>query len=78
MAIINPSHVSEIEFDQDDLHVFNIEDVKQRAIVMRNQFFPRLELLRKESLELAATVYGIDPLVGMGSISSPKKVFEKF
>ncbi|QUS60257.1 HNH endonuclease [Synechocystis sp. PCC 7338] len=71
MAIINPSHVSEIEFDQDDLHVFNIEDVKQRAIAMRSQFFPRLELLRKESLELAASVYGIDPLEGMGSISSP-------
>jgi len=38
MAIINPSNVNEIEFDQKDLEVFKIPDVKERIANSKNIF----------------------------------------
>ena len=58
MAIINPSNVTEIEFDEKDIDVFKISDVKERIATLRKHFFPRLELLVKDSLELITEIYG--------------------
>lgn len=71
MTIINPVNVNEIEFDQKDLAVFEIKDIKERIAIIRKHFFPRLELLRKSSLGLVETIYDIDSSIGMGNISSP-------
>ena len=71
MAIINPSDVSEIEFDEADTEVFKITDVKERIAKLQNHFFPRLELLVKDSLELVEEIYGIDPYAGMSKTCSP-------
>ena len=61
MAIINPSNVNEIEFDEQDIDVFKIPDVNERIDTLQKHFFPRLELLIQDSLELVEEVYGIDP-----------------
>lgn len=61
MALINPSNVNEIEFDQQDIDVFKIPDAKERIAALQNHFFPRLELLVKDSLELITEIYGVDP-----------------
>lgn len=71
MAIINPSDVSEIEFDEADTDVFKIPDVKERITRLQKHFFPRLELLVKDSLELIEEIYGIDPYAGMSNTCSP-------
>jgi len=71
MAIINPSNVNEIEFDQKDLEVFKIPDVKERIATLQKHFFPRLELLVKDSLELITEVYGIEPYASMTDVYTP-------
>jgi hypothetical protein len=71
MAIINPSNVNEIEFDEKDIDVFKIPDVKERIITLRKHFFPRLELLVKDSLELIREIYGVDPYDVMTDVKRP-------
>jgi len=71
MTIINPNHISEILFEEKDLDVFKIQDIKERISTIRRHFFPRLELLMKDSLSLIEKNYGIDPSIGMGNLASP-------
>lgn len=71
MAIINPNNVNEIEFDEQDIEVFKIPDVKERIAALQNHFFPRLELLVKSSLELIEEIYGVDPYVTMTYVKKP-------
>ena len=71
MAIINPSNVNEIEFDEKDIEVFKIPDVNERIDTLQKHFFPRLELLIKDSLELVEEVYGIDPYLEMRNAHRP-------
>ena len=71
MTIIKPSNVSEIEFDEQDIDVFKIHDVNERIDTLQKHFFPRLELLIKDSLELVKEVYGIDPYAGMINVHRP-------
>ena len=71
MAIINPSNVNEIEFDEQDIEVFKIPDVKERIAALQTHFFPRLELLVKDSLELIAEIYGVEPYDVMTDVYTP-------
>jgi hypothetical protein len=71
MAIINPSNVNEIEFDGQDIDVFKISDVKERIAALQNHFFPRLELLVKDSVELITEIYGVEPYVTMTDVKKP-------
>jgi hypothetical protein len=71
MAIINPSNVNEIEFDEQDIEVFKIPDVKERIAALQDHFFPRLELLVKDSIELIKEIYGVDPYETMTDVYTP-------
>ena len=71
MTIIKPSNVSEIEFDEQDIEVFKILDVKERIAALQNHFFPRLELLVKDSLEIISEIYGVDPYEKMTNVKKP-------
>ncbi len=71
MTIINPNHISKIYFEEKDLDILEIQDIKERVATIRRHFFPRLELLMKDSLSLIEKVYGIDPSIGMGNLASP-------
>ena len=77
MAIINPSNINEIEFDEQDIEVFKIPDVKERIDKIKKHFFPRLELLLKSSLTAVENICDIYPYEYMGSIARPnnKKAF---
>jgi hypothetical protein len=39
MTIINPNHISEILFEEKDLDVFKIQDIKERISTIRRHFF---------------------------------------
>jgi hypothetical protein len=71
MAIINPSNVNEIEFDEKDIEVFKIPDVKERIVTLQKHFFPRLKLLVKDSLELITEIYGVEPYDEMSEVKKP-------
>jgi hypothetical protein len=71
MAIINPSNVNEIEFDEKDIEVFKILDVKERIATLQKHFFPRLKLLVKDSLELITEIYGVEPYDEMSEVKTP-------
>jgi hypothetical protein len=71
MAIINPSNVNEIEFDEQDIEVFKIPDVKERIAALQDHFFPRLELLVKDSVELIKEIYGVAPYETMTDVYTP-------
>ncbi|MBD2148679.1 HNH endonuclease [Pseudanabaena sp. FACHB-1277] len=71
MAIIHPSTVNEIEFDKQDIEVFKIPDVKERIAALQNHFFPRLELLVKDSVELIKGIYGVVPYERMTDVYTP-------
>ena len=73
MAIINPSNVNEIEFDEQDIDVFKIPDVKERIDALQKHFFPRLELLVKDSLELIREIYGVEPYDVMTDVMTDVK-----
>ncbi len=77
MAIINPTNVNEIEFDEQDTDLFKINDIKECVATLRSAFFPRLELLIKDSLELIEEIYGVDPYIGMSTNYSPGKETNK-
>lgn len=68
---IKPVDVRDIRFDRQDIEVFKISDVNERIDTLQKHFFPRLELLIKDSLELVEEVYGIDPYVGMINVYRP-------
>jgi len=71
MSLIKPTHVNDIEFDENDIQIFNIPDVKERVAKLREHFFPRLELLVNDSLELVNQVYGIEPYIQMTNVYTP-------
>jgi len=77
MSLIKPTHVNDIEFDENDIEIFNIPDVKERITKLREHFFPRLELLVNDCLELVKQVYGIEPFAQKPNVHSPGKSSNK-
>jgi len=71
MSLINPTHVDDIEFDENDIEIFNIPDIKERITKIKEHFFPRLELLVKDSLELVKQIYGVEPYSQMINVHTP-------
>lgn len=65
------SHISEVSFDQRDIEIFKIQDLKTRIATTQNYFFPRLEFLVRESLSIVQEVYKINPYEHMTIVSRP-------
>jgi hypothetical protein len=71
MSLIKPTHVNDIEFDENDIEIFNIPDIKERIAKIKGNFFPRLEFLVNDSLELVKQVYGVEPYPQMTKVHTP-------
>jgi hypothetical protein len=63
--------ITEVSFDQHDIEIFKIEDIKTRIATTQNYFFPRLEYLIRGSLLLAQEVYQTNPYEMMTIVSRP-------
>ncbi len=58
-------------FERKDLAIFNIPDVKTRLDTIQNYFFPRLDILLTQSLELVQEIYKINPYERMTILRTP-------
>lgn len=63
--------LAELTFEERDLAVFNIPDLKTRLDTIQNYFFPRLEILLKQSLELVQEIYNVNPYERMTFLYTP-------
>lgn len=60
-----------LEFEIKDTEIFKIPDVLTKLNIIQNYFFPRLELLLKESLEDVQKIYNINPYEKMTFVYKP-------
>jgi hypothetical protein len=58
-------------FEREDLAIFKIADVKARLNTLQNYFFPRLDILLTQTLEIIQEVYGINPYERMTILRTP-------
>lgn len=63
--------IGELNFEMRDIEVFNIPDVKTRIATVQNYFFPRLEILMHETMDLIQEVYGVNPYEKMTFVYYP-------
>jgi HNH endonuclease len=66
-----PSSLSEIVFEQKDVEIFKIPDIKTRISTVQNYFFPRLEFLLRYTLELVQDIYAVNPYETMTFVYKP-------
>lgn len=58
--LMKPS-IKELEFNLKDIEIFKIPDAKTRLDTLQKYFFPRLEILMDNTLELVQEVYQLNP-----------------
>jgi len=58
-------------FEREDLTIFRIPDVKTRLDTLQNYFFPRLDILLTQTLELVREIYNVDPYERMTILRTP-------
>jgi len=58
----NHKSIDELVFETRDTEIFKIPDTKTRLDTIQNYFFPRLDVLTKETFRLLQEVYGFDPI----------------
>lgn len=58
-------------FEREDLAIFKIPDVRTRLDTIQNYFFPRLDILLTQSLELVQEIYKINPYERMTILRTP-------
>jgi hypothetical protein len=66
-----PSSLSEIIFEQKDVEVFKIPNIKTRISTVQNYFFPRLEFLLRYTLNLVQDIYNVNPYKTMTFVYKP-------
>lgn len=66
-----PITLSEIKFELKDIEVFKIPDTRTRLDTIQNYFFPRLEILLRETLELIQEIYRVNPYEQMTFVYTP-------
>lgn len=54
--------LAQLSFETRDAEVFKIPDLKTRLATIQNYFFPRLEVLTRESYRLVREIYHLDPI----------------
>lgn len=65
------STIESVVFELKDTEIFKIPDTKTRISTVQNYFFPRLEILLRESLELIKEIYGVNPYEKMTFVYYP-------
>jgi len=58
-------------FEPKDLAIFNIPDTHARLNALQNYFFPRLDILLTQSLELIQEIYKVNPYERMTILRTP-------
>ena len=66
-----PAEVEKIVFEQRDVEIFNIPDLKTRLNTLQNYFFPRLEALLKRALEGVKIAFATNPYEKMTFVYKP-------
>ncbi|MDR1874386.1 MAG: HNH endonuclease [Synergistaceae bacterium] len=68
---LNPTSIEDVRFDERDLAIFSIPDIKTRISVVQNYFFPRLEFLVRDVLGVIQNIYEINPYERINFIYRP-------
>jgi hypothetical protein len=63
--------INEVIFEERDIQIFRIPDIKTRLSTLQNYFFPRLEMLLRYTLEIVADVYDVNPYEMMTFVYCP-------
>lgn len=63
--------LNEIDFDIKDTAIFNISDTRTRLDTLQKYFFPRLELLLRDTLSLIQDIYQVNPWEKTTSVYTP-------
>jgi 5-methylcytosine-specific restriction endonuclease McrA len=56
-----PNDIETIRFEAKDTEIFSIPDTKTRLDTLQNYFFPRLEGLLRNTVDLIQEIYGVNP-----------------
>lgn len=63
--------IRNVEFEQKDLEIFTIPDVRTRLDTLQQYFFPRLQVLADYGVHLTTKIYDLHPLERMGFVYHP-------
>jgi hypothetical protein len=62
----------DIRFEDKDVDIFNIPGTKTRLDTLQNYFFPRLEVVLHDTVDLIQEVYGVNPYERMTVTARPR------
>ncbi|MCU0544066.1 MAG: HNH endonuclease [Oscillatoriaceae cyanobacterium Prado104] len=65
MVAMKPLTLREVTFELIDSEIFKIPDTRTRLDTLQNYFFPRLEILLRDTLDIVQKVYGVNPYESM-------------
>ena len=65
------TNIASIVFEERDVQIFNIPDIKTKLSTLQNYFFPRLEILLRYTLDIVQDVYGVNPYEKMTFVYCP-------
>jgi hypothetical protein len=65
------STIEELAFEPRDVAIFSIPDMRTRLNTVQNYFFPRLELLLRDTVGLIQDIYGVNPYEMMTTAYTP-------
>lgn len=71
MASAHPATLRELVFEQHDVGLFKIPDIKSRTSAVQNYFFPRFEFLLRYTLYWIQEIYGVNPYETMTFVYRP-------
>jgi hypothetical protein len=63
--------IEDIIFEERDIQIFGIPDVKTKLSTLQNYFFPRLEILLHYTLNIVSGVYSVNPYDRMAFVYRP-------
>jgi HNH endonuclease len=67
-----PIDITTIRFEAKDAEIFRIPDIKTRLDTLQNYFFPRLEVLLRDTVDIIQEVYGVNPYERMTVTARPR------
>jgi predicted DNA-binding antitoxin AbrB/MazE fold protein len=65
------STLDEVIFEQKDVEIFKIKDIKTKISTLQNYFFPRLEFVVRDALQWVQDIYEVNPYEKMSFIHRP-------
>ncbi|HST53185.1 MAG TPA: HNH endonuclease [Pyrinomonadaceae bacterium] len=68
---MKPTSIDDVIFEMKDTEIFKIPDMKTRIATVQNYFFPRLEMLLINTIDLIQEVYDVNPYERMTYVYYP-------